>query len=363
MLSTISTAITAVQMMVGDGASPELVIVSDPGSSGARVLIIRHPQGGRTYAVKCVKSGRVSLVEEIARREIIKPFLKDHLPEVLMIKQIGEYEVMISECRGEQTLHSLIINSLMSHDQLKRMWHEVVSTLVDTWQQTKYYPFMDMLCPRYHKARCQRIADGIYSMMINGVKITDCASLPIIINGEEYPSIKDLLPQIETIGKPLFGVTCHGDPQPSNIVVDKNRSWSLVDWEWSGKHHDWRVMVSHLHGWWSTRCSVLMVEPEIRLERKRLYINYSLMVPAHLAEYQQEAASAYWSMSDSLNDSEDINRYLATLYFGELRFLQFWGRQSYLAPFLAEAIKAVVRINGQTVPGDSAFIFNPKERR
>lgn len=183
MLSTISTAMTAVQMMVGDGDSPELVIVSDPGSSGSRVLIIRHPQSGRTYAVKCVKSGRVSLVEEIARREIIKPFLKDHLPEVLMIKHIGEYEVMVSECRGE-TLHSLIINALISHDQLKRMWHEVVSTLVEMWQQTRHYPFMDMLCPRYHKARCQRIAHGVYSMMINGIKIADCASLQVIINGE-----------------------------------------------------------------------------------------------------------------------------------------------------------------------------------
>lgn len=106
-----------------------------------------------------------------------------------------------------------------------------------------------------------------------------------------------------------------------------------------------------------------MTEPEIRLKQKKLYINYSLIVPTHIAQYQQEAALAYWAMSDSFSDSNDINRYLATLYFGEMRFLQFWGRQSYLAPFLAEAIKAVVRITGQTVPGDLAFIFNPKEKR
>ncbi len=350
-------------MMVGDDASPELVVVSDPGSSGARVLIIRHPQSGHTYAVKCVKNGRVSLVNEIARREIIKPFLKDHLPEVLMIKQIGEYEVMVSECKGEQTLHSLIINALMPHDQLRKTWCEVVVSLVKTWQQTKHYPFMDMLYPRYHKTRCQRIIDGVHSVVINGIKIADCISMPVIINGEEYPSIDSLLPQIEAVGKPQFGVTCHGDPQPSNVIVDRSRSWSLVDWEWSGKHHDWRTMISHLHGWWPTRCSILMVEPEIRIQQRKLNINYSLLVPSHLAEYQQEAASAYREMTDSSNDSEDINRYLATLYFGELRFLQFWGRQSYLAPFLAEAIKAAARLTGSSAQGDSPFIFNPTERR
>lgn len=358
----VSIAMKAVQMIVGDDASPELVIVSDPGSSGARVFIIRHSQSDRTYAVKCVKGGRVSLVEEIARREVIKPFFKDHLPEVLLIQRIGEYEVMVSECKGRQTMHSLIINALMPHDRLKETWHEVVLSLVETWQQTKHYPFMDMLCPRYHKARCHRIANGISSMAINGVRIADYASVPVIINGEEYPSIEKLLPEIGAVGKPSFGVTCHGDPQPSNVVVDGSYFWSLVDWEWSGKHHDWRTMASHLHGWWPTRCSVLMSEPEFTIKDGRIFIDYSLMTPSRITEYQEEAVLAYREMLGSSSDVTDINRYLAALYFGELRFLHIWSRQSYAVPFLAEAIKAAAHLSG-AASGDSPFIFNPKERR
>jgi len=361
------TAMQAVRMMVGDDTSPELVIVSDPGSSGARVFIIRHPRSGLIYAVKCVQNGRVSLVEEIARREIIRPFFLEHLPEVLMIQRLGEYEVMISECRGEQTLHSLIINSLMPQDQLRMVWHEVVSTLVGTWQRTKYYPFMDMLCPRYFKARCQRITDGVRSLVINGIRIADCISMPVVINGEGYPSIEDALHQIEAVGKPQFGVTCHGDPQPSNIVVDQNRFWSLVDWEWSGRHHDWRAMVSHLYGWWPTRCSVLSTEPGVEISQGRLHIDYSFVLPTHITAYQQEAVSAYQEMSEngncSSNDAEDINRYLMALYFGESRFLHLWGRQCYLAPFLAEAVKAGAHLMGRSVLNDSSFIFNPTERR
>lgn len=367
MSSIVLTAMKAVQMIVGDDASPELVIVSDPGSSGARVFIIRHPHSDRTYAVKCVKNGRVSLAEEVARREVIKPFFLDHLPEVLLIQHFGGYEVMISECRGEQTLHSLIINSLMPQNQLRRIWHEVASTLIGTWQQTKYYPFMDMLCPRYHKARCQRITDGVRSLVVDGIRISDCISMPTIINGEEYPSIKESLLQIEPISSPAFGVTCHGDPQPSNIVVNQNCFWSLVDWEWSGKHHDWRTMVSHLYGWWPIRCLVLLTEPKIGISQGRLHINYSLMLPAHIAEYQQEAISAYQAMSEdgkhSLSDATDINRYLATLYFGELRFLHFWSRQCYLVPFLAEAIKTGAHLMGHPRSTDSPFTFNLIKRR
>ena len=367
MSDIVFTAMKAVQMMVGDDTSPELVIVSDPGSSGARVFIIRHPSSHHAYAVKCVRNGRISLADEIAKREIIEPLLLDHLPKILSIQQLGEYEVMISECRGEQTLHSLIVNSLMPQSRLTKLWREIVTTLIGTWKQTKHYPFMGELCPRYHKARCQRITEGVYALTVNGIRIADCASMPVIVNGEEYPSIRQTLPQIEAVGSPKFGVTCHGDPQPSNVVVDKDCFWSLVDWEWSGRHQDWRTMVSHLYGWWPTRCSVLMMEPQLRVRQGKIYIDYSLLLPPHMAEYQDEAVRAYQEMSEdvgrSFADATDINRYLATLYFGELRFLHFWNRECYLIPILAEAIKVSSSLMGRHVPSVSPFAFNPKERR
>ena len=364
MSDLVFTAMKAVQMMIGNDISPELVIVSDPGSSGARVFLVRHSHNNRTYAVKCVRSSRVSLMEETARRKIIEPFLSDHLNRILSIQHIGEYEVMISECKGKHSLHSLIINSLMPQSQLKGIWQEVVKTLIEMWKQTRHYPFMDKLCPRYHKTRSQRITDGVYALKMDGIKISDCASMPTIINGEEFPSIQETLPQMASVTSPKFGITCHGDPQPSNVVVGQDHDWSLVDWEWSGKHHDWRAMISHFYGWWPTRCITLLSVPQVKIDRGRLCIDYSLFLPPHLAKYQREAVSAYRNMSESVDcssiDVTDINRYLATLYFGELRFLRLWNRESYLAPFLAEAIKISTYIMGSHRPQiSSPFIFDP----
>ena len=363
MSDIVSVAMKAVQMMVGDNTSPELVVVSDPGSSGARVFLIKHPRSNITYAVKCVKNGRVSLIEEIARRAIIEPFLSAHLPKILSIQCIGEYEVMISECGGEQSLHSLIINSLLPQSRLRSIWHDVTEILTGIWQETRYYPFMDKLCPRYHQTRCQRITDGVYALEFNGISISDCVSMPIIINGEEYPSIQNTISEIFLVGDPKFGVVCHGDPQPSNVIVNQDCSWMLVDWEWSGRHHDWRAMVSHFYGWWPTRCLTLIDEPQIRIEKGKIHIDYELSFSSHVLAFQGAAISAYRTMSEdnafSSGDVEAINRYLATLCFGELRFLRLWKRECYLVPLLAEAVKIGAYLRGRSVPGISPFIFNP----
>jgi len=46
-------------------------------------------------------------------------------------------------------------------------------------------------------------------------------------------------------------------------------------------------------------------------------------------------------MSDGLPNEEtvsDINRFLAALYFGELRFLRLWGREEFASTMFAQAI-------------------------
>jgi hypothetical protein len=91
------------------------------------------------------------------------------------------------------------------------------------------------------------------------------------------------------------------------------------------------------------------------------------MLPSHIAEYQEEAIFAYLEMSEngshSLIDAADINRYLSALYFSELRFLHLWHRQCYLAPFIAEAVKAGAHCMGRSGLTDSPFIFNPATER
>lgn len=157
-----------------------------------------------------------------------------------------------------------------------------------------------------------------------------------------------------------MGVVCHGDPQPSNIVVGNSDEWYCVDWEWAGSNQDWRMMLSHLHGWWSTRCLALVAEPSAGVSGGCLKITYDAFLPAHLRPYQGIAMQAALAMSDGNlceEDIRDINRFLAALYFGELRFLGLWGREAFASAILGQA---VITIN-QLGQGSQQFQFSQRK--
>jgi len=340
MSEIVRVATKAMRMMLGEQDDPELVLISFPGSSGARVSIFRHSRTNSLYAVKCVTGSRVSLVDEVGQREILVPYLRNHLPQVLWCQVVDAFEVMVSECRGIHTLHHLIVNSDMPHSRLLVVWKDVVESLVRMWKSSQHQ-FQESLCPRFLPARLQRIKDGVNSAVAGGVKLADCWSLPVVVNGNEYSSISKSLERIARVGKPAKGVVCHGDPQPSNIVVGEYDAWYCVDWEWSGSHHDWRMMLAHLYGWWSTRCVVLASESVVRVDQNRLVIEHDAFIPGHLRPYQDIALSAASMMFGGFPDEEttsNINRFLAALYFGELRFLGLWGREAFAASVLAQAV-------------------------
>lgn len=340
MSEIVRVATKAMRMMFREQSDPELVLISFPGSSGARVSIFQHSRTNSLYAVKCVKSSRVSLVDEIARREILTPYLRDHLPRVLWCQIVDGFEVMISECTGVHTLHHLIINSSVPHNRLLAVWQDVVETLVRMWKISQHQ-FQEALCPRFFPARLQRIKEGLRSVVVGDVQLSESWDMPVIINGNEYSSVSESLEKIARVGKPTVGVVCHGDPQPSNIIVGDDGSWYCVDWEWAGPHQDWRMMLTHLFGWWSTRCLVLTSEPVVRVFAKWLEVEYNAFIPTHLQPYQDTAMSAASMMSNGFPNGEtvrDINRFLAALYFGELRFLGLWGREEFASSMLAQAI-------------------------
>lgn len=340
MSEIVRVATKAMRMMLGEQNDPELVLISFPGSSGARVSIFRHSRTNSLYAVKCVIGSRVSLVDEIGKREILVPYLRNHLPRVLWCQVVDGFEVMVSECRGVHTLHHLIVNSDMPHSRLLAVWKDVVESLVRMWKSSQHQ-FQESLCPRFFPARLRRIKDGVNSAVVGGVKLADCWNLPVVVNGNEYSSVSESFERVARVGKPTNGVVCHGDPQPSNIVVGEGDMWYCVDWEWSGSHHDWRMMLAHLYGWWPTRCAVLASESVVRADHNRLVIEHDAFIPGHLRPYQDVALSVSSMMFDGFPDEEtanDINRFLAALYFGELRFLGLWGREVFAASVLAQAV-------------------------
>ena len=361
MSEVVRVATKAMRMMLREQDDPELVLISFPGSSSARVSIFRHSRTNSLYAVKCVKNSRISLVDEIARKEILTPYLWDHLPKILWCQIVDGFEVMISECKGLHTLHHLIINSDVPHSRLLAVWKDVVETLVRTWK-TSQHPFQEALCPRFFPSRVQRIKEGLRSTMIGNIQLSECWDLPVIINGNEYPSVSESLNKVTQVGKPEMGVVCHGDPQPSNIVVGEGSAWYCVDWEWAGPHQDWRMMLTHLYGWWSTRCLVLISDLAVRMSRWRIEMEYEAFIPSHLQPYQDIAMSAALMMSGGLPNEEtvrDINRFLAALYFGELRFLGLWGREAFASSMLAQA---VITANQQG-QGENTQLFQFPQRK
>lgn len=347
MSEIVRVATKAMRMMLGEQYDPELILLSFPGSSGARVSLFRHARTNSLYAVKCVARSRVSLVDEIGRRNALTPYLQDHLPQVLWCQVLDGFEVMISECKGIHSLHHLITNSNVAHSRLLEVWKDFIGALLRMWQRSEHR-FNEALCPRFFPDRLGRIQQGIHTATVGNIKLSECWDMPVVVNGSEYQSISKSFEAIAQVGKPRMGVVCHGDPQPSNIVVGTGDSWYCVDWEWAGPHQDWRMMLAHLYGWWSTRCSVLTTEAVLRVSRNRLEIEHSSYVPAHLQPYCDIARSVASSVSGESPSEEtinDINRFLAALYFGEIRFLHLWGREAFAETMLAQAIATISKSN------------------
>ena len=337
-------ATMAMKAMLGDHAELELVLLSSPVSSGARVSIFRHSRTEKLFAVKCANESRVSLKHEIARREHLKPYFEGHLPQVLMFQVIDGYEVMISECRGLNTLHQLIVQSELPHEYMLNIWEDISAKLLNMWQKTRcdYQPEMN---PRNFSARMQRIEDGVQKIELLGTSLEQLWDLPTKINGIMHPSLANTFREIYKIQAPDFGVMCHGDPQPSNFIVDQNGHWNCIDWEWAGGPHDWRMIMAHLHGWWTTRCLALTKDPSVKVSEGVLELEYSAFVPEHLIRYQNVSISLLKSMVPTVEERvsaiNDVNRYLAVLYLGEVRFLPLWGRNAFTVPMLAQAVMTV----------------------
>lgn len=341
-------ATMAMKTMLGDHAEVELVLLSSPGSSGARVSIFRHSRTEKLFAVKCANESRVSLKHEIARREHLKPYFEGYLPQVLMFQVIDGYEVMVSECRGLNTLHQLIIQSELPHEYMLNIWEDISAKLLNMWQKTRC-DYQLELNPRNFSARMQRIEDGVQEVELLGTSIKQLWELPIKINGRKHPSLAETFREIQNIETPDFGVLCHGDPQPSNFIVDRNGHWNCIDWEWSGGPHDWRMMMAHLHGWWTTRCLALNKDPSVKVSEDVLELEYDAFVPEHLLRYQNASIALLKSMAPTAKERvraiNDINRYLAALYLGEVRFLPLWGRKAFTVAMLAQAVMAVSNEN------------------
>lgn len=326
------------------GSKCELLYISSPGSSPSKVYMFKD-ENNKMYAVKIcnINISRVSLYNEVKNAELLKPYLKTHLPKIIYIGKYKDFEIMISECFGiDNFFTSYSLNKKPIQFYLK-IWSKVLLEIINTWRNSKSYDYDPNLNPRNNNNRIKRIEKGVLNVEYNGYSINSIKHLKVEINGIEYFSLEDTFNEIKKIKNPDFGVVCHGDPQPSNIIISENDdNWYLVDWEWSGKNHDYRLMFSHLYGWWGTRLLSLKKFSTFEVLDGKLIINYEVSKNDEINEFQNMSWEILKNHFDlDASDIDDINRFLSLLYLGDVRFLNIWGRLDYFPVLIGEAIKTI----------------------
>ena len=266
---------------------------------------------------------------------------------------------MISQCFGLDNFYSSFISNKKPLVFYYDIWDKVLIEIMEMWQESMNYNYNPNNNPRNNKLRIQRIETGVLSSRYNGYSFESIRKLTMVINGEECISLDDAFVEIKKISNPKFGVTCHGDPQPSNIIIsDDSSNWYLVDWEWSGHNHDFRLMFSHLYGWWATRLINIIERPEFIIRDNKIIINYKTNYSKVISKFQHMSKSMLIKNFDiTQEDIDNVNRFLALLYLGDLRFLNVWGRMDYLPVLIGEAIKTICFINKKSIKVNPNFTF------
>ena len=336
-----------------------LLYVSSPGSSPSKVYMFKD-KNDNMYAVKVcdVRFSRVSLFKEVDNMKHLLPFLKEHLPKIIYIGKIKNYEIMVTQCFGIDNFYNSIISAKKPIKIYLNIWENILFELMSMWKNSINVKYSADKNPRNNVQRFLRIKTGVLGTTYNGYNINSIKNMVIQINGIEYISLEDTFNEINKIKTPDFGITCHGDPQPSNIIVS-DANWYFVDWEWSGENHDLRQMFSHIYGWWATRMINQKDIPTFEVKNNKLIINYKL--------YKNDIVDCFQIISKNMlnsffdlkeDDVDDINRFLSLLYLGDIRFLNIWERQYYLPILIGEAVKTICFIQNKKEKLNKNFTYN-----
>lgn len=346
------------------GSECDFMCVSGPGSSPSKIYMFKDNKN-HIFAVKlCEKNlSRVSLLKEAKNYKILLPYIKEHLPKIIYTGIVDNYEIMISKSNGVDSLYSSMISNKKTIESYLGLWKEFLLSITNMWSSTIDYNYQTEKNPRNNKNRIKRIKKGVYEVLFSIFKNDNYIYYPVVVNGIEYISLFDTFKIISEVDMPNFGIICHGDPQPSNIVITKDEDWYLVDWEWSGKNHDFRMMFSHLFGWWPTRMISLKKVHDMIIKDKKIFINYDIMCDNEIKLFQNEA---YMHVNNVFNinekDSDDINRFLSLLYLGDIRFLNIWEKYDYLPLLFGEAIKTANYVINKNINSiNTAFTFTGRK--
>jgi hypothetical protein len=307
------------------------------GSSGATVYLLQQPDG-RTVATKICRTPRVDARAQAQRRHVIAGHLGTHLPRIVA----ADRDVLVTECPAVHTLAELI-NDCGPAPALRAIWIDVVTVLTGLWRSTAVRGFVPRRATRNHELRCQRGIQGL-----NRLLAQLHPSLPALdaltVNGTRG-SWATVTQRLVSLGQPAFRVTCHGDPHAGNVLVDPPDRWYLIDWEWTGNHHDWRMMASHLVGSWYVQDLLATGTGTAARHGTGLVLDYTVAATPLLDALGGVAGPAFRVLTTPdrwYQDLEDIARHTALLLLREIPRAVRAGRFDQVAPLLGECVKLVM---------------------
>lgn len=288
------------------------------GTSGAEVFLLQQP-GGTTIATKVTRNPRVRSSAQAQRRDVMAHHLPAHTPAVLLTASEADLDVIVTAAPATWTLDEAV-DQHGPTAQLRAVWSDVVASLTDMWRATARPGFDPHLATRNHDLRCRRGIRGLDYALIDAFGPPASWS-SLVVNDIHVGSWTDVLDQLHALGEPTVHITCHGDPHPGNVLVGADGTWHLVDWEWSGIYHDWRMMVSHLVGSWYIRDVIDTASGTTTATQTGLAVDYVLCDTPRLRRFGAPAAEAFRQMttpSRAAQDLSDVARHVALLLLREI---------------------------------------------
>ncbi|UZN03404.1 phosphotransferase family protein [Cellulomonas sp. S1-8] len=312
----------------------------DTGSSGAVVTIVTLPCGTRR-AVKSARWGRVSAPQQAAARDRIAPHFPGRLPQVLHASRRRGRDVLVTECPSATTLADV---HATDPARAVRIWRDVVEDLERIWRSTAVPGFTPALATRSHSMRWRRAVQGLeWALPALGLGPGDTLDTRLVVNGRDHGALGAALDRLAGVPAPAVHVTCQGDPQPRNVLVEPDDRWHLVDWEWAGTHHDWRMLLSHVIGWWQVEGLLEGSRGSVRTSAPgRAELTYDLP-DSPRADVLAPGLAAFESMTDPHRrdaDATALAHHTAMLYLREVpRVVP--ERPWLAAPLIGEAVRLV----------------------
>jgi len=323
-----------------DDQTGRVVRIVRTGSSGATVRIVERPDGSQV-AVKTARNPRVSATAQARARATIEPFIGDRLPAVLFAGTDGVTDVLIAECPSPTTLADVVAEGHAA-PTITAVWDEITVALTEVWTASARPGYAHDLATRNHKRRLARAVEGLqFAARFLDMPVAQLQS--IVANDVAYGSWQSAHDRLRALPLPGVHVACQGDPQPRNILLSENLRWHLIDWEWSGLHHDWRMLISHLIGWWYVDRLASGGSGQISSTLRGVALTYEAPAPTPAA-WAAPVVRAFNTMTGSARRDHDLAAlclHTALLLLREIPRAIRQRRQHVISPLLGEAMRLI----------------------